>query len=200
MDKNETYALSALLGRMKYINRWGLMRCSRNESLSEHTAETALVAHTLALIAKEVYGQADIRPETVAVAALYHDASEILTGDMPTPVKYKNSELKTAYKNLERESASSLAALAPPALQSTLEPYLTGDVLTEQEQKLLKAADRLCALIKCIEEESAGNTEFERAKKQQYALLKEMQCPAADYFIEHLLPCYRHNLDELYSY
>ena len=196
MQEN-TYSFCALLSRMKYITRWGLMRSSRAETLSEHTAETAVVAHILALVATKMQGQTDIRPETVAVAALYHDASEILTGDMPTPVKYKNEQLRAAYKEVERQSAESLVALLPEALQPELAPYLTGDTLNAQEQKLLKAADRLSALIKCMEEEASGNTEFQSARAQQLHLLKEMECPAADYFIQHFLPGYEHNLDEL---
>lgn len=196
-EQNQTYPFNALLSRMKYINRWGLMRSTRPENLSEHTAETAVLAHTLALLARDVLGQPGIRPETMAVAALYHDASEILTGDMPTPVKYKNQELKKAYKELEKQSAASLANLLPGQLQSTMGPYLTGDVLSDDEKVLLKAADRLSALIKCMEEESSGNTEFAAAQAQQLAHLQQMNCEAANYFIEHFLPCYRQNLDEL---
>lgn len=197
MNKNELYPFCALLSRMKYITRWGLMRSSRAETLSEHTAEAAIIAHVLAHIAVQQLGQADVRPETVAVAALYHDASEILTGDMPTPVKYKNETLRNAYKALERESAESLAELLPQNMQDDLLGWLTGDVLNDAEKKLLKAADRLSALIKCLEEESSGNTEFHSAKKQQLHMLEGMDCPAADYFIQHFLPCYEQNLDEL---
>ena len=197
MENNTTYALCALLGRMKYITRWGLMRSARPESLSEHVAEASILAHVLAVIDREILGSTTVRPQEVAVAALYHDASEILTGDMPTPVKYKNHELKTAYKALERESAESLARLTPDELQPVLTPYLTGDVLHPEEQKLLKAADRLSALIKCLEEEAAGNVEFKSAKTQQLRQLEEMDCAAADYFIKHFLPCYERNLDEL---
>ena len=149
----QTFPFNALLGRMKYITRWALMRNGRPESLSEHTADTALIAHTLCLIAQNCTGTgAGIRPDTVATAALYHDAPEILTGDMPTPVKYKNEALRTAYKAVEAESARAMAGLLPPELQNTGVLYLTGTVLTDAERKLLKAADRLSALIKCMEE------------------------------------------------
>ncbi len=196
-NDRQRYALCALLSRMKYITRWGLMRQSRPESLSEHSAEVAVLAHMLALIATEVYGEEGIRPETVAVAAIYHDASEILTGDMPTPVKYKNERLRSAYKALERESAESLAALGPPQLAGTLAPLITGDALNDAERKLLKAADRLSALIKCIEERKAGNSEFAAAERQQVALLRQMELPAANTFIEQMLPCYEETLDAL---
>ena len=194
----KTYPLSALLGRMKYITRWSLMRNGRPESLSEHTADTALLAHMLCLIAKKCTGTgAGLRPEAVATAALYHDAPEILTGDMPTPVKYKNDALRTAYKAVEAESARAMASLLPEELAAGTAQYLTGGVLNDAERKLLKAADRLSALIKCIEEGQSGNREFEAARAQQEAALHAMDCPEAEYFMEHMLPCYTQNLDEL---
>ena len=192
----ELFRFNALCPRMKYIARWGLMRSARTESLSEHTADTAILAHTLGLISRNVMGS-DVRPETLAAAALYHDAGEILTGDMPTPVKYKDRALKQAYKSVEREAAKSLAALAPPALRADMEACLTASQLTDKERQLLKAADRLSALIKCMEEEHAGNREFAGAKAQQTEALAAMACPEADYFIEHMLPCYSMTLDEL---
>ena len=125
---------------MKYITRWALMRCMRQESLSEHTADTALLAHALCLIARNItHTGTDIRPDTVAAAALYHDAPEILTGDMPTPVKYKNEALRTAYKAVERESALAMADLLPPELHEIEGSYLTGSVLNDAERKLLKS-------------------------------------------------------------
>ena len=194
----KTYPFNALVGRMKYITRWALMRSARPETLSEHTADTALLAHTLCLIALHCTGTGeDVRPDVVATAALYHDAPEILTGDMPTPVKYKNDALRTAYKDVERESARVMASLLPAELQSEVERYLTGAVLSNTERRLLKAADRLSALIKCIEEGEGGNREFAAARAQQLAALHEMHCPEAEYFIEHMLPCYTQNLDEL---
>ena len=194
----KTYPFSALLGRMKYITRWSLMRSGRAENLSEHTADTALLAHALCLIGQKCLGTgADLRPEMVATAALYHDAPEILTGDMPTPVKYKNEALRTAYKAVERESALAMADLLPPELHEIESSYLTGSVLNDAERKLLKAADRLSALIKCMEEVESGNREFTAALAQQKADLAAMHSPEADYFIEHMLPCYTQNLDEL---
>ena len=194
----KTYPLSALLGRMKYITRWSLMRNGRPETLSEHTADTALLAHMLCLIAQNCTGTgAGLRPEVVATAALYHDAPEILTGDMPTPVKYKNDALRSAYKAVERESARVMASLLPAELRPQTEAYLTGAVLNDAERKVLKAADRLSAIIKCIEEGQGGNREFEAAREQQLAALHALECPEAEYFIEHMLPCYAQNLDEL---
>lgn len=192
----KTYPFNALVSRMKYIRRWSLMHAARPETLSEHTAETAILAHTLCLIAQEVTGT-PVRPETVAVAALYHDAPEIMTGDMPTPVKYKNERLRSAYKALEEESARQMAHLLPPALRPEMTGYLTGRCLSEAEKRILKAADRLSALIKCTEEVQAGNREFASALAQQKAAITAMHCPEADYFLEHMLPCYAQNLDEL---
>ena len=190
------YPFSALLARMKYITRWSLMHSTRAESLSEHTCDTALLAHMLCLIARRYTGT-PCRPKTVAVAALYHDAPEILTGDMPTPVKYKNEALRSAYKAVEQESARLMTSLQPEALRDETEQFLTGRVLNDAERKILKAADRLSALIKCLEECQSGNREFEAAREQQLAALHEMDCPEAEYFITHMLPCYTQNLDEL---
>ena len=190
------YPFSALLARMKYITRWSLMHSTRAESLSEHTCDTALLAHMLCLIARRYTGT-PCRPKTVAVAALYHDAPEIITGDMPTPVKYHNTALRDAYKALERESVSSMTDLLPAELGEEIAPFITGDLLTPEEKKLLKAADRLSALVKCMEEQRSGNHEFDAALVQQRTALQEMLCPEVDWFLEHCLPCYTQNLDEL---
>ena len=187
---------SALLARMKYITRWSLMHSTRAESLSEHTCDTALLAHMLCLIARRYTGT-PCRPKTVAVAALYHDAPEINTGDMPTPVKYSSPTLRDAYKALETESVRCMTGLLPDELSEELSPFISGELLTAEEKRLLKAADRLSALIKCTEEQRSGNHEFDAALAQQKAALQAMHCPEADWFIEHCLPCYTQNLDEL---
>ena len=190
------YPFSALLARMKYITRWSLMHSTRAESLSEHTCDTALLAHMLCLIARRYTGT-PCRPKTVAVAALYHDAPEIITGDMPTPVKYSNTALRDAYKALEAESVRSMTGLLPQELGEEVFPFISGELLTAEEKRLLKAADRLSALIKCMEEQRSGNHEFDAALTQQKAALEAMHCPEADWFMEHCLPCYTQNLDEL---
>ena len=179
------YPFNALLARMKYITRWSLMHSTRAESLSEHTCDTALLAHTLCLIARRYTGT-PCRPKTVAVAALYHDAPEIITGDLPTPVKYHSATLRDAYK-----------AMLPDELAEEVAPFLTGELLTAEEAKLLKAADRLSALVKCLEEQRSGNHEFDAALAQQKAALEAMHCPEVDWFMAHCLPCYTQNLDEL---
>ena len=190
------YPFSALLARMKYITRWSLMHSTRAESLSEHTCDTALLAHSLCLIARRYTGT-PCRPKTVAVAALYHDAPEIITGDMPTPVKYANHALRDAYKALEAESVRSMTGLLPEELGEEISPFISGELLTAEEKRLLKAADRLSALIKCMEEQRSGNHEFDAAFAQQKAALEAMHCPEADWFMAHCLPCYTQNLDEL---
>ena len=190
------YPFSALLARMKYITRWSLMHSTRAESLSEHTCDTALLAHMLCLIARRYTGT-PCRPKTVAVAALYHDAPEIITGDMPTPVKYANHALRDAYKALEAESVRSMTGLLPEELGEEISPFISGELLTAEEKRLLKAADRLSALIKCMEEQRSGNHEFDAAFAQQKAALEAMHCPEADWFMAHCLPCYTQNLDEL---
>ena len=186
----------AYISRMRFIQRWALMRNTAPENVQEHSHQVAVLAHALAVIRNEKFG-GRLDPGAVAVAALYHDASEILTGDMPTPVKYKNEALRSAYKAVEQESARLMASLQPEALRSETEEFLTGRVLNDAERKILKAADRLSALIKCLEECQSGNREFEAAREQQLAALHGMDCPEAEYFITHMLPCYTQNLDEL---
>ena len=176
------YPFSALLARMKYITRWSLMHSTRPESLSEHTCDTALMAHILCLIARRYTGT-PCRPKTVAVAALYHDAPEIITGDMPTPVKYSSPGLRDAYKALEAESVASMTRLLPPELAEEVSPFISGS--------------RLSALVKCMEEQRSGNHEFDAALRQQQEALEGMHCPEADWFMAHCLPCYTQNLDEL---
>ena len=194
--KENDHHFFAYISRMRFINRWALMRNSYTENIQEHSHMTAVLAHALAVIRNQFFdGRVD--EGQVAVAALYHDAGEILTGDMPTPVKYKNEALRSAYKAVEQESARLMASLQPEALRSETEEFLTGRVLNDAERKILKAADRLSALIKCLEECQSGNREFEAAREQQLAALHGMDCPEAEYFITHLLPCYTQNLDEL---
>ena len=186
----------AYLNRMKYIHRWGLMRATQPENDMEHALQVALLAHGMALMARRDFGR-DVAPEHVLALAVYHDAPEVMTGDLPTPVKYKNERLRAAYKALEEESACQMAQLLPPALRGEMAGYLTGRCLSDGEKRILKAADRLSALIKCTEEVQAGNREFSSALAQQKAALTAMHCPEADYFLEHMLPCYAQNLDEL---
>ena len=188
---NEFYAL---LARMRYITRWGLMRNSFSENIQEHSHMVAVLAHGLALIRRDILGlPAD--PERCATAALYHDASEILTGDLPTPIKYYNPEIKEAYKQVERVSGDRLLTMLPEALRDSFAPLV--HETDESVHDIVKAADKLSAHIKCIEELKAGNLEFESAAKQTYDSLAKMKLPELDWFMEHCLPSFGKNLDEL---
>ena len=186
----------AYIARMRYITRWALMRNTFSENVQEHSHMVAVLAHALAVIRNRVYG-GQIDAGQVAAAALYHDASEIITGDMPTPVKYSSPGLRDAYKALEAESVDSMTRLLPPELAEEVNPFITGSLLTAEEKRLLKAADRLSALVKCMEEQRSGNHEFDAALRQQREALEGMHCPEADWFMAHCLPCFTQNLDEL---
>ena len=189
---NEFYAL---LGRMRYITRWGLMRNSFSENLSEHSYMTAVLAHALALIRREILHLEGPDPDRCAVAALYHDASEILTGDLPTPIKYYNPEIKTAYKQVERIAGNRLLDMLPAELRKCYEH----DVLEDDKslEPIVKAADKLCAHIKCLEEQKAGNTEFDSAAKQTWDAMKAMNRPELDWFLNFCLGSFALNLDQL---
>ena len=186
----------AYIARMRYITRWALMRNTFSENVQEHSHMVAVLAHALAVIRNRVYG-GQIDAGQVAAVALYHDASEIITGDMPTPVKYSSPGLRDAYKALEAESVDAMTRLLPPELAEEVSPFITGSLLTAEEKRLLKAADRLSALVKCMEEQRSGNHEFDAALRQQRKALEEMHCPEADWFMAHCLPCFTQNLDEL---
>ena len=190
------FNFNALLARLKYIPRWSLMRQNVEEDLAQHTSEVALMAHTLCLLANNKFGKA-VNCEKVAVAALYHDVSEILTGDMPTPVKYNNPQIMAAYKAVENHAINKLLETSHPDIRDSLRPYLTQDSLTEYEKKLLKAADKICALTKCIEELQSGNKEFESAYKTTYQSLVEMDMEEINFFIENMLAGFSLCLDEL---
>lgn len=182
----------ALLGRMKYIDRWCLMRSTRAETLSEHTLETAYIAHALALLNRHRGGE--LEPEKAVLYALYHDCSEILTGDMPTPVKYKNESIRTAYKAVEHEAEQALLARLPQDMAAAMEPWFTPD---EEYRPYIKAADKLSAIIKCVEERKAGNHEFDRAYETLLDALHSLALPEAEEFLAEFLPPFRSTLDEL---
>ena len=189
---NEFYAL---LGRMRYITRWGLMRNTFSENIAEHSYQTAVLAHALALIRRDVLKFPTPDPDRCAVAALYHDASEILTGDLPTPIKYYNPEIKTAYKQVERVAGERLLNMLPPELRASYEH----DVLEDDEAlaPIVKGADKLSAHIKCLEEQKAGNTEFDTAARQTWEAIQAMDRPELNWFVEHCLGAFALNLDQL---
>ena len=189
---NEFYAL---LGRMRYITRWGLMRNSFSETLSEHSYMTAVLAHALALIRRDILKLPGADPDRCAVAALYHDASEILTGDLPTPIKYYNPEIKTAYKEVERIAGNRLLDMLPQELRASYEHYVLED--DADLEPFVKGADKLSAHIKCLEEQKAGNTEFDSAARQTWEAMRALDRPELNWFLDYCLGAFSLNLDQL---
>lgn len=183
-----------MIARMRYITRWGLMRNTDPENIQEHSHMVAVLAHALAVIQNEKFG-GQVDPGTVAVAALYHDASEILTGDMPTPIKYDNPEIQGAYRTVESMAEQKLLSMLPEDLRPVYQKVLT--IPDPEVRALVKAADKLSAYLKCVEELKAGNLEFKRAKEQTFEALAQNPLPALSYFMEHFLPGFDLTLDEL---
>lgn len=186
----------AMLSRMKFIERWSLMRNSRHENLSEHSLEVAMLAHALAVISNERLGN-NLNEERAALLGIYHDATEIITGDMPTPIKYFNKNIQGAYKEVEKVAAVRLHGMLPDYMKKCYEDIFFPSEEDAYLRKLVKAADKISALIKCIEEEKAGNTEFMRAKNSIIELLVNMNLKEVDIFLEEFLPAYSKTLDEL---
>lgn len=183
----------AMLFRMKYIDRWALMRNTRKETLSEHTLETAFIAHALAVIENRRFG-GNVDADRVALLALFHDAPEIITGDLPTPVKYYNENIKTVYKEIEHEAGNSLLSLLPDDLKPDFEELF--DPKDEHLSKIVKAADKLSALIKCRDEISFGNRDFKSAEESTVKAVEEIDLPSAKVFLEEFLPSFSLPLDE----
>ena len=186
----------AMLSRMKYINRWALMRNSYPENISEHSLEVGMIAHVLALISNKKFGN-NLNPERAALIGMYHDCTEIITGDMPTPIKYYNRETKDAYKYVEEQATRKLLDMLPDYLVEEYEPILFPQESDEYLWTLVKAADRLSAYIKCIEEEKAGNREFSSAKSATYEKITEMNLPEVRVFLRDFAESYKKTLDEL---
>lgn len=184
----------ALLARMRYIQRWALMRNTEPENIQEHSHMVAILAHALALIQNKYFGGA-IDPGQAVLLALYHDATEILTGDLPTPIKYYNPELRASYKEVEETAANRLLELLPEELRGDYEPYLLTPA--PELEAVVKAADKLDAYLKCVKERKAGNGEFQTAQAQIWDALQANPLPALGYFIEHYLPSFELTLDEL---
>ena len=185
----------AYVSRMRYINRWSLMRNSESENIQEHSHMVAVIAHALGVIRRDIFHK-DCDPDAAAVVALYHDCSEILTGDLPTPIKYHSSEINKAYKEMEKLACEKILSTLPEELQGSFRPVFNGEI-SDKYRDLVKAADKLSAYIKCIEERRAGNDEFISAEKQTRAILDESPLPEVKYFLEHFIPAFELNLDQL---
>lgn len=190
------YSFFAMLARMKYIERWALMRNSEKENISQHSLEVAIIAHALALLGNKRLGR-EYDAEHAAMLAIYHDCTEIITGDMPTPIKYENPEIQSAYKQIEKTAAFRLLNMLPEKLREEYEPYFIPRPQDRELHLLVKAADKISALIKCIEEAKAGNQEFRSAESTIKSSIAELGCPEADLFMKEFLPTYHLTLDEL---
>ena len=189
---NEFYAL---MGRMRYITRWGLMRNTFSENIQEHSHQVAVLAHALALIRRDILHLPTPEPDRCAVAALYHDASEILTGDLPTPIKYYNVEIKDAYKQVEHIAGNRLLEMLPPELRPSYEHLVLED--DKELEPIVKGADKLSAYIKCVEEQKAGNTEFDSAAAVPMQALRDMHREEMDWFLDNCLEPFTRTLDQL---
>lgn len=186
----------AMISRMKYINRWGLMRNTRPENLSEHSLDTAVIAHALALIGNRRLGK-QYHPERAALLCVYHDTPEIITGDLPTPVKYHSDEIRYAYRDVERLAQDRLLSMLPEDLKPDYRAVMTFSGPEDSALlPLVKAADKLSAVIKCMEEKKSGNTEFETAEQTLRKTIRDMALAEADIFMEEFLPAYLLTLDE----
>ncbi|MBQ1327620.1 MAG: 5'-deoxynucleotidase [Eubacterium sp.] len=194
------YNFFATISRMKYINRWALMRNSREENLSEHSLDVAMIAHCLCVIGNKRFGK-NLDASKAALIGLYHDSSEIITGDMPTPVKYYSEEIKDAYKQVEKVAEYKLLGKLPDDIRPEFEEIFIGNNSKEEAymRRLVKGADKISALIKCIEEEKSGNQEFKTAKESTEKSIKKMEIelPELKVFMEEFLPAFGKTLDEL---
>ncbi|WP_158783671.1 5'-deoxynucleotidase [Pantoea sp. BAV 3049] len=186
----------AHLSRLKLINRWPLMRNVRTENVSEHSLQVAMVAHALAVIKNQKFN-GNLNAERIALMAMYHDASEVLTGDLPTPVKYYNAQIAHEYKKIEKIAQLKLIEMLPEELRNAYRPLLDEHQRSEDEMAIVKQADALCAYLKCLEELSAGNHEFQLAKARLEKTLSARHSPEMDYFVEVFVPSFNLSLDEI---
>ena len=191
----EGSAFFAIISRMKYIDRWALMRNTHSETLSEHSLDTAIIAHALAVIRNRRFG-GQVSPERAALLAIFHDVPEVITGDMPTPVKYFSSEIRSAYAGVESAAESRLLSLLPEDMRDEYLPLITHDGEDAELLRLVKCADKLSALVKCIEEEKACNKEFTAAKAATIKAIKDMGIPEGIEFLEKFIPPFELTLDD----
>lgn len=192
---SDNYNFFAMVNRMKYIDRWALMPNTQKENIAEHSHSVAVIAHALALIGKREFGK-DYDENRVAVLALFHDTTEVITGDMPTPVKYYNDEIKSVYKKIEAVAGQRLISMLPDEYKADYEPMFEHSEEDKELWLLVKAADKISALIKCIEENRMGNREFDIALKAQEQKIADIDIPEVKFFSEHFLKSYYLTLDE----
>ena len=190
------YHFFSYMAKMKHIKRWGLMRNTREENIQEHSLQTAMIAHALAVIRNTVLG-GDIDANRVMAAAVYHEAGEVITGDLATPIKYFNPEIKQAYKQIEQVAEQKLVKMLPEAMQGEYEKLILRRADDKEAYALVKAADKICAYLKCVEEMSAGNREFEKAQATIKKAIDAMELPEVKYFMETFVPSFELTLDEL---
>ncbi|MDH5895649.1 5'-deoxynucleotidase [Vibrio splendidus] len=186
----------AHLARMKLIQRWPLMRSVSSENISEHSLQVAFVAHALALIKNKKF-DGQLNPEHIALLGMYHDTSEVLTGDLPTPVKYYNPDIAQEYKKIEAAAEQRLLSMLPEEFQDDFAPFLISGTANKEEQSIVKQADTICAYLKCLEELSAGNHEYEQAKRRLEETLEQRKSPEMDYFLTTFAPSFELSLDEI---
>jgi 5'-deoxynucleotidase len=186
----------AYLSRMKLIERWSLMRSTQKENVQEHSLQVAVIAHAIGVI-KNKYYSGSINVERIALLALFHDATEVLTGDMPTPVKYFNPEIRNTYKAIEKHAASQLLKTLPEDLRADYQPLLLEEERDKEIWDLIKASDKICAYIKCLEERAAGNPEFAAAEKTILITIQSLQAPEVVHFMETFVPSFSKNIDEI---
>ncbi|MGG4609040.1 5'-deoxynucleotidase [Providencia sp. Me31A] len=186
----------AHLARMKLIHRWPLMRNVRIENVSEHSLQVAMVAHALAIIKNRKF-EGNVNAEKIALFAMYHDASEVITGDLPTPIKYHNQQIAYEYKKIEKFAQQKLLDMLPEELQEDFKCLLIEELQSEEEHFIVKQADTLCAYLKCLEELSAGNSEFKLAKRRLEKMLVERNSPEMEYFMKTFVPSFTLSLDEI---
>jgi 5'-deoxynucleotidase len=186
----------AHLARMKLIQRWPLMRSISSENISEHSPQVAFVAHALALIKNKKF-DGQLNAEHIALLGMYHDTSEVLTGDLPTPVKYYNPDIAQEYKKIEAAAEQRLLSMLPEEFQDDFAPFLISGTASKEEQSIVKQADTICAYLKCLEELSAGNHEYEQAKRRLEETLEQRKSPEMDYFLTTFAPSFELSLDEI---
>lgn len=185
----------AYMSRLKHIRRWGLMRNAVPENVAEHTFQVVMIAHALCVI-RRLLGEDDVSEKDVVLAALYHETAEAITGDLPTPIKYYNEDIASAYKAIEHQAEATMMEMLPDEMRPAIAPYVLGGV-DPQVRGIVKAADTISAYIKCLEEKKSGNLEFEPAAAKTLEKICAMDRPEVTYFMDHFLDSYTKTIDEL---